>query len=84
MIPPTNGIQAIAAATFEGKPVDVDFGPGSGAALGGDGGGIGSSSGILYIHEMADVLSSNLGCTFLLSLPATGNYDAFVTHQTDD
>ncbi len=25
MIPPTNGMQAIAAATFDGKPVDADF-----------------------------------------------------------
>ncbi len=37
-----SGIQAIAAATFEGKPVDVDFGTGSGSALDGGGGGIGS------------------------------------------
>jgi hypothetical protein len=60
MMPPTSGIQAIAAATFEGKPVDVDFGPGSGSALGGGGGGIGSGSGMIYIHKMANVLSSNL------------------------
>jgi hypothetical protein len=59
-------MQAIAAATFEGKPVDVDFGPGSGPATGGDGGGTGSSgggigcwSGIPYIHKMAVALSSN-------------------------
>ncbi len=25
MMPPTNGMQAMAAATLEGKPVDVDF-----------------------------------------------------------
>ena len=56
MMPPTSGIQAIAAATFEGKPVDVDFGPGSGSALGGGGGGIGSGSGMIYIHKMANVL----------------------------
>jgi hypothetical protein len=42
MIPPINGIQASAAATFEGKPVDVDFGPSSGPGLDGGGGGIGS------------------------------------------
>ena len=58
MMPPISGIQAIAAAMFEGKPVDVDFGPGSGAAPGG--GGVGSSSGITYIHKRANLLSSNL------------------------
>ena len=57
-------MQAIAAATFEGKPVDVDFGPGSGPALGG-GGGVGASSGMTYIHEMADSLSSNLAFSAL-------------------
>ena len=58
-MPPISGIQAIAAATFEGKPVDVDFGPGSGPELGGGAGGIGSWSGMTYIHKMADALSSN-------------------------
>ncbi len=53
-------MQAIAAATFEGKPVDVDFGPGSGPAVGGGGGGVGSSSGMTYIHKMTVVLSSTL------------------------
>ena len=64
MIPPISGMQAIAAATFEGRPVDVDFGPvsGSGPALGGGGGGLGSSSGMTYIHKMAVVLSSKLRC----------------------
>src|SRR4029077_6375469 len=60
MMPPISGIQAIAAATFDGKPVDVDFGPGSGSGLGGDDGGIGSWSGMTYIHKRANVLSSNL------------------------
>jgi type II secretory pathway pseudopilin PulG len=53
-------MQAIAAATFEGKPVDVDFAPGSGPGLGGGAGGIGSSSGMTYIHKTTNVLSSNL------------------------
>src|SRR6266567_3568463 len=60
MIPPISGMQAMAAATFEGKPVDVDFGPGSGPAVGGGGGGVGSSSGMTYIHKMTVVLSSTL------------------------
>ena len=55
-----SGMHAIAAATFEGKPVDVDCGPGSGPALGGVGGRIGSSSGMTYIHRMENALSSNL------------------------
>jgi hypothetical protein len=57
-------MQAIAAATFEGKPVDVDFGPGSGPAVGGGGGGVGSWSGMTYIHKMADALSSNLAAQY--------------------
>src|SRR6266566_4980235 len=55
MMPPISGMQAIAAATLEGKPVESDFGAGSGPALGG-----GSSSGMTYIHETTNVLSSNL------------------------
>ena len=35
-------MQASAAATFEGKPVDVDFGPSSGPGPDGGGGGVGS------------------------------------------
>jgi prepilin-type N-terminal cleavage/methylation domain-containing protein len=58
MMPPISGMQAIAAATLEGKPVESDFGAGSGPALGGGGGG--SSSGMTYIHESTNVLSSNL------------------------
>ncbi len=54
MMPPISGMQAIAAATLEGKPVESDFGAGSGPALGG-----GSSSGMTYIHETTNVLSSN-------------------------
>jgi hypothetical protein len=50
----------MAAATFEGNPVDVDFGPGSGPGAGGGGCAIGSSSGMIYIHKMQNPLSSNL------------------------
>jgi hypothetical protein len=39
MMPPISGMQAMAAATFEGKPVDVDVALVSGPGLGGDGGG---------------------------------------------
>src|SRR5438132_11998045 len=56
MMQPISGMQAIAAATFAGKPVDVDFGPGSGPV---GGGGIGSWSGMTYIHKIAVALSSN-------------------------
>jgi hypothetical protein len=66
MMPPISGMQAIAAATFEGRPVDVDFGPGSGPGTGGDGGGMGCSSGMTYIHKMTVALSSNLAATILL------------------
>jgi hypothetical protein len=59
-MPPINGMQASAAATFDGKPVDVDLGPSSGPGLGGDGGGIGSGSGMIYIHRMQNPLSSKL------------------------
>ena len=59
MMPPISGMQAIAAATFEGRPVDADFGPGSGPATGGGGGGVGSWSGMTYIHKMGVGLSSN-------------------------
>src|SRR5712671_1313478 len=60
MIPPINGMQASAAATLEGKPVDVDFGPSSGPGPDAGGGGIGSCSGMIYIHRMQNGLSSNL------------------------
>ena len=62
-----SGMHAIAAATFEGKPVDVVCGPGSGPGLGGVGGGIGSWSGITYIHKMENALSSNLAFAALFS-----------------
>ena len=67
MIPPINGMQASAAATFEGKPVDVDFGPNSGPGLDGGGGGVGSCSGMIYIHRMQNPLSSNLTFAALFS-----------------
>ena len=38
MMPPINGMQAMAAATFEGKPVEVDVPLASGSGLGGGGG----------------------------------------------
>jgi hypothetical protein len=53
-------MQAIAAAMFEGKPVEVGFGPSSGPGLDGGGGGIGSWSGMIYIHKMQNALSSIL------------------------
>ena len=43
-MPPIKGMQASAAAMFEGSP--VDFGPAS------DGGGGGDSSGMIYLHRM--------------------------------
>src|SRR5437762_13742761 len=66
MMPPISGIQAIAAATFEGNPVDVDFGPGSGPGVGEGGGGVDVSSAMTYIHKMAVGLSRNLAprCSF--------------------
>ena len=69
-------MQAIAAAMFEGKPVEVDFGPTSGPGLGGGDGGIGSWSGMIYIHKMKNALSSNLAFSslFYLSLPPQGQY----------
>ena len=60
MMPPISGMQAMAAATFDGKPVDVDAPLGSGSGLGG-GGWLGSvGSGMDYVHKMTNVLSSNL------------------------
>jgi prepilin-type N-terminal cleavage/methylation domain-containing protein/prepilin-type processing-associated H-X9-DG protein len=54
-------MQAIAAATFEGKPVDPAFALVSGPGLGGGGGWLGSvGSGMIYIHELEKALSSNL------------------------
>jgi hypothetical protein len=62
MMPPISGMQAMAAATFEGKPVDVDAALVSGPGLGGDGGGwLGSvGSGMIYVHKLGNALSSNL------------------------
>src|SRR3954453_18696398 len=73
MIPPINGMQASAAATFEGKPVDVDFGPSSGPGPDAGGGGIGSCSGIIYIHRMQNPLSSNLAVAGLFRFPFAPN-----------
>ena len=81
-------MQAIAAAMFEGKPVEVDFGPSSGPVLGGGGGGggIGSWSGMIYIHKTKNVLSSNLAFSalFCLSLPAQGQYHALLNPKIHD
>src|SRR6266513_1436310 len=75
MIPPINGMQASAAATFEGKPVDVDFGPSSGPEPDADGGGIGSCSGMIYIHRMQNPLSSKhaFAVLFRFRSPTKGN-----------
>ena len=56
----------MAAATLEGNPVDVDFGPGSGPGVGEGGGGVDVSSAMIYIHKMAVGLSRNLAprCSF--------------------
>ena len=55
-------MQAIAAATFDGKPVDWDVALVSGPGPGGGGGGwFGSvGSGMIYIHKLGNALSSNL------------------------
>ena len=37
MTPPIKGMQAMAAATLEGRPVDVDFAAVPGSGLGGGG-----------------------------------------------
>ncbi len=56
-----SGMQAMAAATFEGKPVEVDVVLSSGSGLDGGGGWVGSTgSGMAYIHKLGNVLSSNL------------------------
>jgi len=62
MMPPISGMQAMAAATFDGKPVDVDAPLGSGSGLGGGGDGwLGSvGSGMDYVHKLRNALSSNL------------------------
>src|SRR5262249_7048510 len=82
MMPPITGIQASAAATFEGKPVDVDFGPSSGPGADGGGGGIGSWSGMTYIHRMQNGLSSKLAfaALFSLSLRVQAQYHALQIH----
>jgi prepilin-type N-terminal cleavage/methylation domain-containing protein/prepilin-type processing-associated H-X9-DG protein len=51
----------MAAATFEGRPVDPDCPPVSGPGLAGGAGWLGSvGSGMIYIHELEKPLSSNL------------------------
>ena len=58
-MPPISGMQAIAAATFDGNPVvevalKLDSGLGGGSWLGL------VSSGTLYVHQLESTLSSNL------------------------
>ena len=58
-MPPISGMQAIAAATFDGNPVvdvalELDSGIGGGSWLGL------VLSGTLYVHELESALSSNL------------------------
>jgi len=52
----------MAAATFEGEPIDVEVDLVSGSELGGGGGGwLGSvGSGMIYVHKLGNALSSNL------------------------
>ena len=70
-MPPINGMQAMAAATFEGKPVDVGVALGPGPGPGEGGGGMGSWSGMIYIHKLADSLSSKLTfCSFFFASTA--------------
>ena len=65
-----SGMQAMAAATFEGKPVEVDVVLSSGSGLDGGGGWVGSTgSGMAYIHKLGNVLSSNLPAAGSISLP---------------
>ena len=68
-------MQASAAATFEGKVVDVDFGPSSGPGPDAGGGGIGSCSGMIYIHRMQNPLSSKhaFAVLFRFRSPTKGN-----------
>jgi len=69
-------MQAMAAATFEGKPVELDVVLISGSGLGGGGGSFGSTgSGMVYVHKLGNVLSSNLPASgsISLSLPVETN-----------
>ena len=84
MMPPMSGMQAMAAATFEGKPVDWDVALDPGSGLGGGGGGwLGSvGSGMIYIHKMAHGLSSNLASVSdfpFRSLPRTNIVGSYAT-----
>src|ERR1051325_1567449 len=62
MMPPTSGIQARAAATLEGRPLEVDLviGSGAGSGTGDTGGGrFGSAgSGMGYLHKLPAALST--------------------------
>src|SRR5882724_11134583 len=86
MMPPINGMQAMAAATLEGKPVDVDFAVVPGSGPGGGGGWVGTSSGITYIHKLESVLSSIFLARSSFSLPiaTVRQYHAFLADQIND
>ena len=60
MMPPISGMQAIAAATFDGNPVDVDVALDLDPEAGCDGLLGLVSSGTLYVHQLESTLSSNL------------------------
>jgi len=60
MMPPISGMQAMAAATFDGNPVDVALVSGSGLGGGGDGWLESVGSGMDYVHKLGNALSSNL------------------------
>ncbi len=69
MMPPMSGMQAMAAATFEGKPVEVVFA--SGCGLGGGGGWLGSiGSGMLLVTQ-----KTACGCQ-VISMRTRAFYDA--------
>ena len=77
-------MQASAAATFEGKPVDVDFGPSSGP--GPDAGGGGDR--LLIGHDLHTpnakslVKQSRFSGSFSLSFPAEAQYHALLTAKS--
>ena len=77
----------MAAATFEGKPVEVDVVFSSGSGLDGGGGWVGSTgSGMVYIHKLGNVLSSNLPAPNAISLSHHGRnqYAGVLTDQLND
>ena len=71
MMPPMSGMQAMAAATFEGKPVEVDFVFASGCGLGGGGGWLGSIG-----SGMPIVTQKTACCCQVISMRTQAFYDA--------